>query len=60
MGYTKDFVNYLGKMLEIENLKLVTRALLNKKGRLISCTTKKDEPYPDGISKGYQNTRRIP
>jgi vacuolar-type H+-ATPase subunit C/Vma6 len=31
MGYTKDFVNYLGKMLEIENLKLVTRALLNKR-----------------------------
>ncbi len=31
MGYTKDFVLYLGKIFEIENLKIITRAIINKR-----------------------------
>jgi vacuolar-type H+-ATPase subunit C/Vma6 len=31
IGYVKDFVQNLGKLFEIENLKIVTRALINKR-----------------------------
>ncbi len=31
IGYIKDFIQNLGKLYEIENLKIVTRALINKR-----------------------------